>query len=246
MEIEHEVGRGQVAREKIRAKARNVKDEARVRAEEARAQVRNFTNDRKEIVCREINGIASALRSTSEQLRDQDQERAGHYTEMIGDQAERVARFLEDHDADELTHEVETVARQRPLIFLGGCFVAGLALGRFLKASTPDVFEGNVLGQGLEGPDYTGATLERGRYAGEPIGGAFSPPSPPSGTFSSSVPVGAPPPPMRPPMRTSPDVTVTPPHRVPAYSPDTPPVRTTRAVPVGDDDKGSGGDGWGH
>lgn len=82
-----------------------------------------------------FRGLARALRSASEQLRREEQEWAGDYTELIGEQADQLAHYLEEHEAANLAQDVENFARRKPLLFLGGCAVAGFALGRFLKAT---------------------------------------------------------------------------------------------------------------
>lgn len=78
-----------------------------------------------------MQGIAQALQSTGEQLREQDQDSIGQYA----DQAGRLADYLDDKDSEELMSEVEDFARNKPAIFMGGAFILGAAAARFLKSS---------------------------------------------------------------------------------------------------------------
>jgi hypothetical protein len=54
-------------------------------------------------------------------------------------------------------HDAETFARRHPDLFLGGTFVAGLLLARFLKSSTPEWREREERGErGPWRPPYSG------------------------------------------------------------------------------------------
>ena len=120
--------------EGLGAKAKN---QAKNTAAQAREQMRSMADAGREEVAGQISGIARALKSTSDQLRAQNQEQAGHYTEIIGDQAQRISRYLEEKDASALVSDIEGFARRQPLLFLGGCVAVGFAVGRFFKASAP-------------------------------------------------------------------------------------------------------------
>jgi hypothetical protein len=55
---------------------------------------------------------------------------------MAADRLDDVARFIGDSDVRSLVREVERAARRRPELFLGGMFLVGLGISRFLKASS--------------------------------------------------------------------------------------------------------------
>lgn len=114
----------------------DLKHKAKRTAEKARGQVRSAADSGKSQLATQISGIGRALRGAGDKLREDEQgEKASHYTDMLADRADQVSRFLEEHDASEIYGEVESVARKNPALFLGGCLVVGVAIGRFFKAS---------------------------------------------------------------------------------------------------------------
>ena len=82
-----------------------------------------------------MQGIARALQSTGEQLREQDQDSIGQYADQAAEQVERFSNYLSEKDSEELINEVEDFARNRPAVFLGAAFLVGAAAARFLKSS---------------------------------------------------------------------------------------------------------------
>ncbi len=116
----------------------DVGEQARNTAEKARSQVRSLADSTREDLAERIGGFGRALRDMGEKLRNDDNAQAAHYTDLIGDQAERVSRYLAEHEAGDLIDEVEGFARNHPLLFLGGCVGVGFAVGRFFKASPPE------------------------------------------------------------------------------------------------------------
>ncbi len=109
--------------------------EVRSTAEKARSQVRSLAESGREDLADQIGGFGRALHGMGEKLRDENNEQAGHYSHLLGDQAQRVSRYLSEHDSDALVGEIEGFAREHPLMFLGGCVGIGFAIGRFFKAT---------------------------------------------------------------------------------------------------------------
>ncbi len=104
-------------------------------AEQGREKAKGQIATQKERASGELQGIAQALQSTGEQLREQDQGSIGQYADQAAEQAGRLADYLSEKDSEELISEVEDFARNRPAIFMGGAFILGAAAARFLKSS---------------------------------------------------------------------------------------------------------------
>jgi hypothetical protein len=176
---------------------RPMQDRARRTADKARSQVRSLANAGREEVAQQIAGVARALRRAGDQMRDEEQGQIGHYGEMLGEQVERVATYLDQHDADDLVRDVESFARRRPMLFLGGCVALGFVVGRFFKASPPEAREGGM----SEG--FRGDMGSRGDMGGSHEGGfeshgdegsgwlARRDDVAPTGAFSGSPPPGS-------------------------------------------------------
>jgi hypothetical protein len=76
------------------------------------------------------------LRQTSEQLKQQDERgEFSEYFERAADQVDRLTNYLKSHDVREMVDRLERLARKQPGLFVGGAFVTGLLLARFLKSS---------------------------------------------------------------------------------------------------------------
>lgn len=163
----------------------DIEAEARGVAHKARSRMRSLADTGREELADQLGGLGRALHSAGGTLRDEEQGQAGYYGELIGDQLERVSRYLREHDSSAMIGHVEGFARRQPLLFLGGCLAVGLAVGRFLKASpaheettTPAGLTGEVRGP-YEPPsvETVSPPLEGvGAVPTAPVGGLEEPP----------------------------------------------------------------------
>lgn len=124
------------AKQQSREVARQGQEQASYYAGEVRQRIEDQIDTRKEWASGELSGISKALRQTSSQLKEQDQDSVGQYAEQAAGQTDRLSEYLHDKEADQLIGEVESFARSRPSVFLGGAFVVGIAAARFLKSSS--------------------------------------------------------------------------------------------------------------
>lgn len=104
-------------------------------AEQGREQAVGQLATQKERASSELGGVARALRTTGDQLSEQEQGSVARYVTQAADQTERLSEYLSERDANELVREAEDFARNRPAVFLGGAFALGVAAARFLKSS---------------------------------------------------------------------------------------------------------------
>ncbi len=177
---------------------RDLKHAAQKQAENAKDQIRSLAEVGKDRVAEKLDHVARALRGAGENLRNEEQDDLSEYTEAVGDGVERVSRYLREHEAVDLADGMERIARRQPLIFLGGAFVAGLAIGRFFKSSAPPstpIQEGYASGgydvqYGYPEPEESVLTAPTTPVGGTPASGSSIPTSggsqtftPPSGTF---------------------------------------------------------------
>jgi hypothetical protein len=104
-------------------------------AEQGREKAVGQLATQKERASSELGGVARALRTTGEQLQEQEQGSVAGYVNQAAEQTERLSEYLSERDANELLREMEDFARNRPAVFLGGAFAIGIAAARFLKSS---------------------------------------------------------------------------------------------------------------
>lgn len=175
---------------------RDLEHAAREHADDAKEQIRSLAETGKERVVARLDHVARALRGAGDSLRDEDEEDLSTYATEIGDRVERVSRYLREHDSGDLVAGVERMARERPLLFLGGAFACGVALGRFLKSRPP---EGGARGRIESGYAMGGYDVERGypepeesvvtaptTSVGSPSSGGTPQGFAPAGTFAPS------------------------------------------------------------
>ena len=104
---------------------------------------RSLFNRNREKVADAVGGLADALRETGRKLEADDRARgAGPYADRVAHYAERAADYLRQHDLQSVLREGEHMAHRHPAAFLGGCFAAGLLVGRLLRSGIQVRHEG--------------------------------------------------------------------------------------------------------
>lgn len=115
------------------------KDQTKQVAGQARDQVQELVGRQKDQAAEKLGGLAGALREAGQKLQESEQGRDfSRYADQAAQQVEKLSTYLKDNDLRGFVRDTETLARRRPELFLGGTFLAGLMLARFLKASSPD------------------------------------------------------------------------------------------------------------
>ena len=105
--------------------------------EQATAQL----SSQKDRATQGLGTVASAVRQTTQSLRDQQHDAVAGYVEQAADQIERLSERLKNKDVTELLNDAQQLARRQPAIFIGGAFALGLMGARFLKSSSKDEYD---------------------------------------------------------------------------------------------------------
>lgn len=91
-----------------------------------------------------LGGIANAIRNASNELRTENETIAG-YVDQASDQLRRFADQIREKGVADMLDDVHAFARRRPALFIGGAFLVGLGIARFLKSSAErDLYESDV------------------------------------------------------------------------------------------------------
>jgi hypothetical protein len=148
------------------AKAQQVAGQAQEKAQaasgQAQAKAREQLDQRSTQLGEQAHQQASDLRSVSEALRDQGNDRAAQAVDRLAGYAERAGSYLRDADADSLLSEAEDFGRRKPAAVAAGALALGLAASRFLKASSSRRYSARQreqLGEGTNGTAMP-ATME--------------------------------------------------------------------------------------
>lgn len=135
-EVGHQ-GVGQQAKEQVRNLAEEAKRETSKVAGQAGDYVSGLVTRQKDQAADRLGGVAGALRDVANRLQEQDPAAGfGQYATRAADQVDRLSHYLRDRDLNTFFRDTETFARRHPDVFLGGTFLAGLLLARFLKSSS--------------------------------------------------------------------------------------------------------------
>ncbi|HJQ53991.1 MAG TPA: hypothetical protein VJ825_09115 [Gemmatimonadaceae bacterium] len=124
-------GRDQGVNSPPEAQPQSLVDKAKSSAED---RVRSAAMTGRTRAIETVSGLAQSLRTGGRQLQDQGST-AANLVEQAADRLDRVARYLQNTELDDVVRKTETWARQNPALFVGSAFVVGLLGARFLKSS---------------------------------------------------------------------------------------------------------------
>ena len=129
--------------------------------DQVKQQASTRVNEQKARAAEGLGSVASAIRQASEHLRSENQTLAT-YADKAVDQIQLFADRMRDKDPADMMRDAERFARRNPAAFVGGAFVLGLALARFLKSSGEPGYGNRSLVHhdtdfGASGPTPTGS-----------------------------------------------------------------------------------------
>jgi hypothetical protein len=113
-----------------------VKSEAAGVAQDVKRQGHEQFEARKQTAADQTEKLAGVVDRVSEELKDQNQESLADYAGQLAGSMKNFAESLRQRNLDELFKDTQQLARSNPTLFLMGSVAAGIALSRFLKASS--------------------------------------------------------------------------------------------------------------
>lgn len=120
-------------------KAGQFREAAREKGEQlagkAQTRAKSMAASRKGQVAGGLDSVAQALKQTARQLHERRQGGIARYADKAAGRVSRLSGYLNEQDIDRIVDDVEDFARRQPALFLGGAFIAGVAMARFLKSS---------------------------------------------------------------------------------------------------------------
>lgn len=138
--------------------AEDLKDEVSRRAsglvDEAKARVRSTIEERKSGAAEDIADVAHALRTGAHDLDEHHKQFIARYVYQAADGLDRMADQLRHEDFGAFWDQVEGFARRQPGLVMGGAFVVGFALARFVKSSADRERRNGDWGRSGEGDPY--------------------------------------------------------------------------------------------
>ena len=110
-------------------------DQAKTSLRQARDSAGSSLNDSRNKAADRIRGIASAVRSTGDHLRSENQAGVANLTDSLAEQVERLSAYLRDRDLNAFRNDVESFARRQPAVAVGVALALGVLGARFIKSS---------------------------------------------------------------------------------------------------------------
>ena len=128
------------ATETAKTQVGEIAEQAKVKVGELTSQatdkVKEQLGGHKDKAAEGLSAITDAIRQSANTLEEKGQAPiAGAVTGFAG-QIETFAGYLQGKSVDELAEDVTAYAKQNPQLFVGGAFLLGIALARFLKSSS--------------------------------------------------------------------------------------------------------------
>jgi hypothetical protein len=112
--------------------------DALVQAGKMQGRTQGAIEEQRRHVAGRVTLVRDVLLEASERLRSE-HEAAARYLERAGRGAEDVAQYISTADLHSVHGDVQRLARAKPAWLVGGALVAGLVIGRLVKASSPSV-----------------------------------------------------------------------------------------------------------
>lgn len=159
---------GKDLRDSVDRGAQKVKAEARSAAETARSRATEEAAARKEDGARHIDAFAQAVRKAADELGTQDESVAAQFVREAAGGLETLSGTIRQKSVGEMVDSVSRFGRTNPTAFLGGALLAGIALGRFARASSERAHPADTHGNGH-------AAAAPSRPAGSPVPGPTPP-----------------------------------------------------------------------
>jgi len=131
-------GAAAVVKDEVQRLAADAREETSRAVSQAREQASQLAARATEQTTQRLDSLATALRQAAQQLETDDAAGFGRYAVIAADQVEKVSGYLGGKDLGQLVRDTQTFARRHPDLFLGGAFVAGVMLARFIKSSAPE------------------------------------------------------------------------------------------------------------
>jgi hypothetical protein len=118
------------------AKAReDIQAEAKALGDKAREEAGKRADDLKRGAASGLEDFADVIKNAGKNLEDKDQTAAARIVRSAADGLEGLSRSLSTSSVDDMVSEVRSFGRRNPTAFIAGAVLAGLAIGRFARAS---------------------------------------------------------------------------------------------------------------
>ena len=122
------------AQEKVSETTSAAKEQAKRAAAQVTGQAKSTVDTRMADAADDIDSVADAVRKTSHEIGNEN-EMVGRYGERIAEQLDGISSYLNEKGVEDVLTDLQDFARRQPAVFLGGAFMLGMVVGRFVRSS---------------------------------------------------------------------------------------------------------------
>ena len=112
-----------------------------------------------------LGSVAQTLKSSGQQLRDQQQAGIGKYADQAANKIEEISHYLENASLNDVATRVENFARREPAFFIGSAVALGFLSARFLKSSQRNQQGQMNMQRGFQGSMQSDSRAQRSQGA---------------------------------------------------------------------------------
>lgn len=123
------------AQESLQGAGEAMADQASEAAASVRRKSREFAHQQKERLTTELDACSVALKDAADRYNQESETNLGRYAGAAAEQLDRAKSYFETRDMERMLDDAENAVRDHRELVYGACFIAGLGLARFLKAS---------------------------------------------------------------------------------------------------------------
>lgn len=115
-----------------------VKDHVASAAESMQQEVKAKAEQEMQRGAGDVSAVADAVRLAADDLDTRERGAAARLARGAASSLDGVAQELDGKSVDQIADDIASFGRRNPLLLVGGAAVLGLAVGRFLTATTPN------------------------------------------------------------------------------------------------------------
>lgn len=126
------------AQHELRHAGEAIREEAKGLASAVRDKALDGIESGKSALADSLDDFSAAIHKASDELDDRDQQSAARLARHAASGLEQVGEAMKGRSVQDIAGSIAAFARERPTAFFLGAALAGIALGRFARASSPD------------------------------------------------------------------------------------------------------------
>jgi gas vesicle protein len=131
------------ARQQFRHTGEAIREEAKDIASAVRHKAMDSIESGKSVITDSLDDFSAAIRKASDELDERNQSSAASLVRHAATGLEQVTEAVKGRSVQDIAGSITQFARERPTAFFIGAALAGIALGRFARAHSPDQHTAN-------------------------------------------------------------------------------------------------------